>query len=166
VQQDTEHSHELPIIGIKYLTQLFIAVLLKGYFPEQWKVAQIIILKSGKPSNELTSYRQKKKTLLSTTYKVFGNLFLKMVKNNRLMPNYQFGFRQSDSIIEQTHRIARRINEALENKEHCSVAFLDISQAFIEVWHTRFLYKLRRSLPQLFPNPKILFTEEIIPRNG
>jgi hypothetical protein len=30
---------ELPTIGIKYLTQLFNAVLLKGYFPAQWKVA-------------------------------------------------------------------------------------------------------------------------------
>jgi hypothetical protein len=49
---------ELPIIGIKYLTQLLNAVLLKGYFLAQWKVAQIIlILKSGKPPNELRSYR-------------------------------------------------------------------------------------------------------------
>jgi hypothetical protein len=30
---------ELPIIGIKYLTQLFNAVLLKEYFPTQGKVA-------------------------------------------------------------------------------------------------------------------------------
>jgi hypothetical protein len=42
---------ELPTIGIKYLTQLFNVVLLKGYFPAQWKVAQIIfILKPGKTS--------------------------------------------------------------------------------------------------------------------
>jgi hypothetical protein len=48
---------ELLTIGIKYLTQLFNAVLLKGYFPAQWKAAQIIlILKPGKPPNELTSY--------------------------------------------------------------------------------------------------------------
>jgi hypothetical protein len=34
------------------------AVLLKGYFPAQWKVAQIIlILKPRKPPNELKSYR-------------------------------------------------------------------------------------------------------------
>jgi hypothetical protein len=47
----------LPIIGIKYLTQLFSAVLLKEYFPAQWKVTQItLILKPGKPPNELTSY--------------------------------------------------------------------------------------------------------------
>jgi hypothetical protein len=45
---------ELPTIGIKYLNQFFNAVLLKGYFPAQWKVAQIIlILKPGKPPHEL-----------------------------------------------------------------------------------------------------------------
>jgi hypothetical protein len=44
---------ELPTTRIKYLTQLFNAVFLKGYFPAQWKVAQIIlILKPGKPPNE------------------------------------------------------------------------------------------------------------------
>jgi hypothetical protein len=48
----------LPIIGIKYLTRIFNAVLLKGYFSAQWKVAQIIlILRPGKPPDELPSYR-------------------------------------------------------------------------------------------------------------
>jgi hypothetical protein len=43
---------------IKYLTQLVNAILLTGYFPAQWKVAQIIlILKPRKPPNELTSYQ-------------------------------------------------------------------------------------------------------------
>jgi hypothetical protein len=49
---------ELPIIRIKYVTKLFNTVFLKGYFPAQWKVAQIIlILKPGKPPNELISYQ-------------------------------------------------------------------------------------------------------------
>jgi hypothetical protein len=48
---------ELSIIGIKYLTQLLNAVLLKGYFLAQWKVTQILLLlKPRKPHNELTSY--------------------------------------------------------------------------------------------------------------
>jgi hypothetical protein len=139
----------LPIIGIKYLTQLFNAVLLKGYFPTQWKVAQIIlILKPGKP-NELTSYWSI--SLLPIVSKVFEKLILKrllpMVENNRLIPNHQFSFRQRHSTIEHTHRIVQRINKALENKQYCSAAFLDISQAFDKVWHTGLLYKLRRSLP-------------------
>jgi hypothetical protein len=49
---------ELSPIGIKYLTQLFNSLLLTGYFPSQWKVAQMIpILKPGKPPSQLTSYR-------------------------------------------------------------------------------------------------------------
>jgi hypothetical protein len=46
---------ELPTMGMKFHTLLFTALLLKGYFPAQWEVAQIIlIVKPGKP-NELTS---------------------------------------------------------------------------------------------------------------
>jgi hypothetical protein len=127
---------------------LFLVVLLKGYFPAQWKVAQIIlILKPGKPPNELTCYWPI--SLLPIVNKVFKKLLLRrllpMVENNRLIPNHQFGFRQRQYTIEQTHRIIRRINEALENV--CSAELLDISQAFNKVWHTGFLYKLRRSLP-------------------
>jgi hypothetical protein len=69
---------ELPIIGIKYLTQLFNAVLRKEYFPAQRKVAQIIVtLKPGKPPNELTSYRPI--SLLPMVSKVFGKILLPMV---------------------------------------------------------------------------------------
>jgi hypothetical protein len=47
---------ELPIIGTKYLTQLFNAILL-NYFPTRLKVAQIIlILKPGKPPHTLPPY--------------------------------------------------------------------------------------------------------------
>jgi hypothetical protein len=50
-----------------------------------------------------------------------------MVENNRLIPNHQFGFRQRHCTVGHTHRIVRRIIEALENKQYCSAAFLDIS---------------------------------------
>jgi hypothetical protein len=120
------------------------------YFPAQWKDAQIILIsKPGKPPNELTSYRPI--SLLIIVFKVFEKLLLKwlllMVENNRLIPNHQFGFKQRHSTIEQMHQTIQRINEALENKQHCSAAFLDISQAFDKVWHTGLLYKLRRSRP-------------------
>jgi hypothetical protein len=97
--------------------------LLRGYFPAQWKVAQIIlILKPGKPPNELTSCRPI--SLLLIVSKVFEKILLKrllpMAENNRLIPNHQLGFTQRHSTIEQTHRIVHRINEALENKQYCS----------------------------------------------
>jgi hypothetical protein len=113
--------------------------LLKGYFQTQWRVTQIIlILKPGKPPNELTSYRPV--SLLPIVSKVFEKPLLKtllpVVENNRLIPNHQFGFRQRHPTIEQMHGIVQRINEALENKQYSSAAFLDISQAFDKVWHT------------------------------
>jgi hypothetical protein len=44
---------ELPIVGIKHLIQLLNAVLLKGYLPAQWRIAQVILIrKPGKPPNE------------------------------------------------------------------------------------------------------------------
>jgi hypothetical protein len=57
-----------------------------------------------------------------------------MVENNGLIPN-QFCFRQRHSTTEYTYRIVQRINEALENKQYCSAAFIDISQMFDKVWH-------------------------------
>jgi hypothetical protein len=124
--------------------------MLKGYFPAQWKVAQIIlILKSGKPPDEITSYRPI--SLLPIISKVFEKLLLKrllpMVENSRLIPNHQFGIRHRHSTIEQTHRIAQRIDEAIETNQYSSAAFLDIPQAFDKIWHTGLLYKLRQSLP-------------------
>jgi hypothetical protein len=56
------------------------------------------------------------------------------------------------------HRIVQRINEALEKKQYCCAAFLDISQAFDKVWHIGLMYKLRWSLPlNFFLIPKSYF---------
>jgi hypothetical protein len=46
---------ELPILGIKYLTQLFNAVLIKRYFLAPWKVAQIILISKFLTSEHATS---------------------------------------------------------------------------------------------------------------
>jgi hypothetical protein len=136
----------LPTTGIKCITQLFNAVLLKGYFVAQWNVAQIIlILKPAKLLNELTSYPPI--SLLPIVSKVFEKIILKrllpVVENNRLILNHQFGFRQRHFTIQQMHRILQRINEAHENKQYCSAAFSDIFQVFDKVGHTGLLYKLR-----------------------
>jgi hypothetical protein len=63
---------------MKYFIQLFHAVLLRGYFPEQWKVAQIILIsKAGKGPI----------SILFTVTKVFEKLLLErllpVVENNR-----------------------------------------------------------------------------------
>jgi hypothetical protein len=103
-------------------------------------------LKPAKPPNELKPYRPI--SLLPTVSKVVEK-HLPIVENNRLIhiPNHQFGLRKRHCTIEEIHQIVQRINKALENKQYCSAAFLDISQVFNKVCHTILLYKLRRSLP-------------------
>jgi hypothetical protein len=107
----------LPPIAIKYLTQLSNADLLLGHFPAQWKVAQIILLlKSGKPPHELTSYRPI--SLLPTVSKVFDKILLKrilpLIDNNCLIPARL----QEEALHNRTnHRVVQRIHEALENKQ-------------------------------------------------
>jgi hypothetical protein len=141
---------ELPTLCIQYLTQVFNAILLCGYFPTQWKVAQIILIPMpGKPPHQLSSYRPI--SLLPVASKVFEKLLLKrlllLVEHDNLIHNHQFGFRPRHSTIEQTRCLIRVLNDTLDNSQYCSAAFLDICQAFDKIWHTGLLYKLRQSLP-------------------
>jgi hypothetical protein len=143
---------ELPTIGFQYLSQLFNATLLYGYFPSQWKVAQMIIIpKLAKLPHAPTSYRPT--SLLPIASKFFETLLLNRLLQLddhgklRVLPTHQFDFRPKHSTIEQTHRLIRGINNAIDNKQYCSAAFLDISQAFDKVWRKGLLYKLRQSLP-------------------
>jgi hypothetical protein len=106
-------------------------------------------LKPGKPPNEPISHRPI--SLLPILSKVYEKpllcRLLPIIENRRLLPDHQFGSRQRHSTIHQTHRIVHKINEALETKQYCSAAFLDISQAFDRVWHTELLHKLRQFIP-------------------
>jgi hypothetical protein len=48
---------EMPRKGNVHLTTTRNAIVRRGYIPVQWKVAQIIIPKPGKPTEEVSSYR-------------------------------------------------------------------------------------------------------------
>jgi hypothetical protein len=81
-----------------------------------------------KTSYELTSHRPI--SLLPIASIIFEKLSLKkrlliMVENGGFIPNHQFGLRQRHSTIKQTHQIVQGINEAVENKQYFSAAFLD-----------------------------------------
>jgi hypothetical protein len=83
--------------GIKYITQLCNAVLRRGFFLPQWKVAQIIMIcqKPGKSTELAKSYRSI--SLLPILSKVFEKLLLPRIsiimESQGLIPDHQFGFR-------------------------------------------------------------------------
>lgn len=144
---------ELTQTGIKYLTYIINAILRMNYYPDCWKVAQIILIpKPGKDLNKVDSYRPI--SLLPIMSKVFEKLLIQRLKpllvERKLIPHHQFGFREKHSTIEQVHRVVYKINTDLEEKRYCSAAFLDITQAFDKVWHEGLLYKIKKALPHHF----------------
>lgn len=152
---------ELPDKAVRLLTIIFNAILRVGYFPDQWKVAQVItVQKPGKPPNDVTSYRPI--SLLPILSKLLEKVILKrlrpFIEGNNVIPDFQFGFRTGHSTIEQVHRIVSKINSAFEEKKYCSVAFLDISQAFDKVWHPGLLFKIKK----IFPHPLFVIVKSFL----
>jgi hypothetical protein len=56
-----------------------------------------------------------------------------IIENRQLIPDYQFGFRQKHTKIEQVDRIMRKVGKDLEDSRYCSAAFLDLTKAFDKV---------------------------------
>jgi len=62
------------------------------------------------------------------------------------------GFQKAHSTIQQCHRLTDVINKALEEQQYCSAVFLDVSQAFDEVWHQGLLLKIKQTLHPVYFN--------------
>lgn len=144
---------QLPEKAIRKLTHLINASFRLRYVPQMWKVAEVtMISKPGKPPNEATSYRPI--SLLPVISKLYEKILTKRIKSiieeKNLIPNHQFGFRESHSTIDQVHRIVNIIEKTYEEKKVCSAIFLDVAQAFDRVWHKGLFHKLRKLLPTQF----------------
>jgi len=90
--------------GIRFITQFYNVVLRRGFFPPQWKVAQIIMIqKPGKPAELAESYRPI--NLLPALSKLVEKLLLsrlsEIIERPKIIPNHQFGFRHRHATIEQ-----------------------------------------------------------------
>lgn len=141
---------ELPEIAVIYFAHIANAILKIGYFPDEWKIAKIIMIpKPGKNVHSVESYRPI--SLLPMLSKVFERMLLAKIdpilKANNAVPLHQFGCRSHHSTIEQVHRVVTEAQSALNQKKYCSAIFLDVAQAFDKVWHEGLLYKIKLHLP-------------------
>ena len=140
----------LPKKAIVLITYIFNACLRLSYFPMLWKFSKIVLFsKPDKPLDTPTSFRPI--SLLPFLSKVLERLILRRLMPhiiaNNILPNTQFGFRNSHSTIHQLHRVVDVISTSLEKKLYCSCVFLDVAQAFDRVWHEGLQYKLKKFLP-------------------
>jgi hypothetical protein len=144
---------ELPQKGMLLLTYLFNAILRHQYWPHVLKLAETILIpKPDKDPKEVKSCRPI--SLLPIIAKLLEKLLLRRITPNFTasdwIPHHQFGFHRAHCTIQQCHRMTHTILKALNNKEHCTSVFLDVSQAFDKVWHPGLLYKITKHLPPFF----------------
>ena len=77
---------------------------------------------------------------------IFNKMYAFLLNEQLLNPN-QFGFRPSDSCINQLLSITHEIFRFFDTTPPLEVrsVFLDISKAFDNVWHEGLLFKLNSS---------------------
>jgi len=136
--------------SIRFIIQFCNAVFRQGFFPPQWKVAQIIIIqKPGKSAELAESYRPI--SLLPVLPKLFEKRLLprlsEIMERQKVIPNHQIGFRYKHAIIEQIHRINKKISIDMDVGRYCTAVFFDVSQAFEKVWHAGLLHRIKSCFP-------------------
>ena len=93
--------------------------------------------KPGKNLHQIASYRPI--SLLPVFSKILEKIIYDRLKptieKEKLIPDYQFGFRNKHSIMEQMHRLINEILLATKKKQHCTTLFMDIEKAFDKVNH-------------------------------
>jgi len=106
---------------IAQLCQLFNASLNLGHFSSPWKRDLVTMVPK----------RVKIRARLSPTgqdSKIFERIVLNRLLDidtfNDALPNHQFGFRSRPSAVEQFHRVANHILDALEGHKYCCAVFL------------------------------------------
>ena len=132
---------------LKPLTILFQNSTKSSCYPVIWKRSTIIPVHKKNDKQLVKNYRP------ISLLPIFGKIFEKIIfdrlynfllQEELLNPN-QFGFRPSDSCVNQLTAITHEIFEAFDCNPSLEVrsVFLDISKAFDKVWHEGLFYKLK-----------------------
>jgi len=108
-----------------------------SYFPTEWKKAKVApILKKDKDPNDPSSYRPI--SLLPNISKVFEMIITDSLKTfcreNNIIPENQFGFRQKHSTIHAIYKLSSDINWALNGGQCLGACLIDLKKAFDTVW--------------------------------
>lgn len=130
---------------VTHLLALFNSSFALGYVLPDWKLAHIILIhKPDKDPNEPSSYRPI--SLLSCIGKVMERIVKlrlnRHAETNKLLPEYQAGFRQKRSTTDNLLQLKHNIELALSRNRHVALITFDIKGAFDAVWHNGLLSKL------------------------
>ena len=148
-------TDKIPNIALKHLNRRPLLHLLNiykycfkyNYFPEIWKIAKVVMLpKPGKDQSIPNNLRPI--SLLPSLSKIFERLILEKLKKEisekHIIPDHQFGFRNSHSTSLQLARLTDLIVSGFNRKRNTVAVFLDIEKAFDTIWINGLIYKLNQ----------------------
>ena len=125
---------------------LFNLCLVKGTFPEQFKIAKVIPLHKGGDKQSPNSYRPI--SLLSALAKLFEKLIsvrlLTYFNGYELFSKHQFGFREGFTTEFAILDIYEKLISNLDKGSVTCSIFLDLAKAFDSVSHSILIHKLEK----------------------
>ena len=129
-----------------HLVKLFNSSLSKSYFPDNWKVANVVPIYKKGDKTSVTNYRPI--SLLSCIGKTFQKCVFKHMYNfllqHKIITSLQSGFTPGDSSVYQLIDLYNTFTKAIDDGKEIRTVFCDISKAFDRVWHKGLMFKLRR----------------------
>lgn len=130
---------------ILFIVIIFNHIIASGTFPQKWKHALITpIPKNGRDTSLIKNWRPI--SMLSSISKLFEKIIeirlSRFLTENNLLPNSQFGFRNSMSTTQPLAILNNDIANALNDKKYVALIALDIAGAFDTVWHDGLIFKL------------------------
>ena len=128
------------------LSRFFNMSFTQCIFPATWKGANVVPLFKKENRHLVSNYRPV--SLLSNLSKVMEKVVYKKIykylDDNNLLTDKNYGFKHSDSTVNQLLFITQKIANALDDKHDACIVFLDVSRAFDKVWHKGLLFKLNQ----------------------
>jgi hypothetical protein len=147
----------MPRKGIVHLTTTCNAIIRTGYFPVQWKVAQIIMIpKPGKPLEDASPF-QMSKIVEKAMHKKLCSIL-----ENRMPRTISLHFDRNH----RTNTVNYRNNKSnfKKKKNYCSATFLDITHTSDKILHQGLLFKIRKVLPMRIAILESYLTDRLFQR--
>ena len=126
------------------LTKLYNKCLIQDFFPDVFKVSQVIPIPKTAAPKELGDFRPI--SLLNIFAKIFEKILkdkiMEFIDNNNILSSNQYGFRANNSTELAVTTIYDEFLENLDRKLCTCAIFLDIKKAFDTIDHQILLKKL------------------------